>query len=149
MRQTVNEPLTGWVLSINCDNNWQLIEFIYLTSAMIQIKVKTPKLIANTLGKESSSCNVKCCCKKSSLKQFFNISVEAGGVDSEKQSRTTLGEPLHTRGALLEKARATVTVLQYWILSVTPFEPDLRAQAGLAIVNMDLRYVGWLVTKVL
>jgi len=53
--------------------------------------VKTPKLIAEALGKESSSGNVKCCCKKSSLQRnVFNISVEAGGVDSEKQSTKTL-----------------------------------------------------------
>jgi len=52
--------------------------------------VKTAKLIAEVLGKESSSGNVKCCCEKSS---FLNISVEAGGVDPEKQSRTTLGKP--------------------------------------------------------
>jgi len=49
---------------INNNNNTQ----IYLTSAIIQIKVKTPKLIAEALGKESSSGNVKCCCKNSSLK---------------------------------------------------------------------------------
>jgi len=48
----------------NNNNNTQ----IYLTNAIIQIKVKTPKLIAEALGKESSSGNVKCCCKKSSLK---------------------------------------------------------------------------------
>jgi len=128
----------------NNNNNTQ----IYLTSAMIQIKVKTPKLIANALGKESSSCNVKCCCKKSSLKQFFNISVEAGGDDSEKQSHTTLGKPFYTRGALLEKSRSTVTVLPYGKLNITPFESDLRARTGKGIVTMDLRYAGWLVTKV-
>jgi len=37
------------------------------------------------------------------LSSFLNISVEAGDVDSEKQSRTTLGKPFLTRGALLEK----------------------------------------------
>jgi len=51
--------------------------------------------------------------KKVILSSFLNISVEAGGVDSEKQSHTTVGKPFHTRGALLEKARATVTILQY------------------------------------
>jgi len=49
--------------------------------------------------------------KRAVLSSFFNVSVEAGGVDSEKQSRTTLGKPFHTRGALLEKAQVTVTVL--------------------------------------
>jgi len=39
----------------NNNNNTQ----IYLTSAIIQIKVKTPKLIAEALAKESSSGNVK------------------------------------------------------------------------------------------
>jgi len=51
------------------NNNTQ----IYLTSAIIQIKVKTPKLTAKALAKESSSGNVKCCCKKSSQV----VSVEA------------------------------------------------------------------------
>jgi len=46
------------------NNNTQ----IYLNSAIIQIKVKTPKLVAEALGKEPSSGNVKCCCKKISLK---------------------------------------------------------------------------------
>jgi len=76
--------------------------------------------------------------KRAVLSSSFNISIAAGGVDAEKQSRTTLCKPFHTRGALLEKARAIVTVLQYGMLSITPFEPDLRARAGLAFVNMDL-----------
>jgi len=46
------------------NNNTQ----IYLTSAIIQIKVKTPKLIEEALGKESSSGSVKCFRKKSSFK---------------------------------------------------------------------------------
>jgi len=37
---------------------------------MIRIEVKKPRLIAGALGEESSSGNVKCCCKKSSFKQF-------------------------------------------------------------------------------
>jgi len=37
--------------------------------------------------------------KRAVLRSFFNVSVEAGGADSEKQSRTTLGKPFHTRGA--------------------------------------------------
>jgi len=54
--------------------------------------------------------------KRAVLCSFLTISVEAGGVDSEKQSRTTLDKPFHIRGVLLEKTRATVTVLQYGIL---------------------------------
>jgi len=42
------------------NNNTQ----IYITSAIIQIKVKTPKLRAEALGKESSSGSVKSCCEK-------------------------------------------------------------------------------------
>jgi len=47
--------------------------------------VKTPKLIAEALEKESGCGNVKCCCKKSSLNfksSFLSVSVEAGGVDA-------------------------------------------------------------------
>jgi len=47
--------------------------FIYLTSAIIQIKVKTPKLISEALGKESSCGNVKSSCKKSSLHSFLKV----------------------------------------------------------------------------
>jgi len=64
--------------------------------------VKTPKLIAEALEKESGCGNVKCCCKKSSLNfksSFLSVSVEAGGVDAEKLSRTTLDKPFHTWGA--------------------------------------------------
>jgi len=46
--------------------------------------MKTPKLTADALGKRIKQWQ----CKKSRIK-FFNVSVEAGGVDSEKQSRTT------------------------------------------------------------
>jgi len=35
--------------------------------------------------------------KRAVLSSFINISVEAGGVDYEKQSRTTLGKPYRTR----------------------------------------------------
>jgi len=34
--------------------------------------------------------------KRAALSSFLNISVEAGGVDSEK-SRTTLGKPFHIK----------------------------------------------------
>jgi len=41
--------------------------------------------------------------KRAVLSSFINISVEAGAVHSEKQSRTTLGKPFHIRGILTYK----------------------------------------------
>jgi len=46
------------------------------------------------------------------LSSFLNVSVEAEVFDTEKLSRTTLGKPFHIRGALLEKAWATVKTVK-------------------------------------